>query len=341
MAFPFPKFMTMPLMLAASMAAFPAHANDVFHADDTRHIAVTAPALYPEGLDHVPATGSFVLGSIRQGAVVTVSASGEVSPLVNDDRLRSVVGVRVDAVRGRLLIANSDYGVAERSAEADRFATAALGIYDLQTGAPIQYVDLSGLRPGESNFVNDLDVDADGNAYVTDSLAAAIYRITPAGEASVFLTHERFRGEGFNLNGIRVHPDGYLLVAKKSDGTLFKVPLDAPESFTEVALPEPLIGTDGLVLLSDDRMVAIANRTPAATPNTIFSLTSRDGWQSAEVTETFETGDVYATTGTVRDGRLFVSYGYLHTLPDSLKDPQANPLRDGFRIQEVGVLANE
>ncbi len=332
---------TVTLALVLTVAPVLARSGEVFHDNDTRHVVVTAPSLYPEGLDYAPTTGNFLLGSIRQGSVVTVSPAGEVSPLVRDERLRSVVGIRVDGARGRLLIANSDYGVSERSVDADRFATAAVGIYDLATGAPLQYVDLSHLRPGESNFVNDLDIDAEGNAYVTDSLAAAIYKITPAGEPSVFLTHERFRGNGFNLNGIRVHPDRYLLVAKKSDGTLFKVPLDAPEAFAELALPEPLVGVDGLVLLSPDRLVAMANRTSGAAPNTIVALVSRDGWQSAEVAETFATGDVYATTGTVRDGRLYVSYGYLHTLPDSLKDPEAHPLRDTFRIQEIGVLPPE
>lgn len=337
----YPGFAVIGLAVAASISL--AHADEVprFHPDDSRMIAVPSPALYPEGLDYDPRSGNFLLGSIRQGKVISVSGDGEARTLVEDERLRSVVGIRVDAERGRLLVNNSDYGVAERSLPEDRFATAAVAIYDLETGAPLQYVGLSALRTGERRFVNDLTVDADGNAYVTDSLAAAIYKITPAGTPSVFLTHERFRGDGFNLNGIRAHPDGFLLVAKKSDGSLFRVPLDTPSEFTEVALPEALVGTDGLILLGSDYLIAIMNRASGQTPNRIARLRSDDGWSSATIEEIFSTGDVYATTGTVKDGRIYVNYGQLHTLPASLEQPDTNPLLEAFQIQEIGIIPQE
>ncbi|HIP78957.1 MAG TPA: hypothetical protein EYH07_10910, partial [Kiloniellaceae bacterium] len=228
-------------LLFAAVPALADAASMTFWDDDSRSVTVPLPELYPEGIETHPETGEFILGSIRQGKVFALSPNGEVRTLVDDQRLRSVVGIRVDAERGRLLVNNSDYGVAERSGTEDRFATVALGIYALSTGAPIHYVDLSALRPGERRFANDLAVDDEGNAYVSDSLAAAIYKVTPTGEASVFLANERFRGDGFNLNGIQYHPEGFLLVAKKSDGSVFKVPLDNPEQFTEVRLPKPLV----------------------------------------------------------------------------------------------------
>lgn len=302
--------------------------------DDSAFLAYDAPSLYPEGIETHPTTGEFILGSIRKGKVVAISPEGKVRDLIQDERLRSAVGIRVDAERGRLLVNNSDYGVAERSAPSDKFDTVALAIYDLETGEPLHYVDLSGLRPDEKRFANDLTVDEDGNAYVTDSLAAAIYKVTPDGQASVFLTNERFRGEGFNLNGIQTHPDGYLLVAKKSDGSLFKVPLDAPENFSEVKLPKALIGTDGLVLADANTLVAITNVASGVQSDTIFKLTTNDDWESAKIADTFDTGNVYATTGTLRDGKIFVSYGRLNTLGGSLKGE--TPLLDSFRIQEIG-----
>lgn len=320
--------------LLASTALAHAQGSFTLHGDMSRATPVTAPALYPEGIEHDPRTGEMLLGSIRQGKVVVVAADGTVRTLVDDARLRSVVGIRVDAARNRLLVTNSDYGVAERSTEADRFKTAALGIYDLTSGKPIHYVDLSGLRPAERRFVNDLAVDGDGNAYVTDSLAAAIYKVTPAGGASLFLADDRFRGEGFNLNGIQVHKDGYLLVAMKSVGTLFRVPLADPQRYTEVKLPRPLVATDGLVLVSPTELIAIANTTANAATNIIYKLTSTDGWASATIAAQLETGDVYATTGTLRLGRLMVSLGRLNTLPATLKD--AKPLLPAFQIVEVG-----
>ena len=322
---------TTVLSAAVLSPAFAGDGEVCFWENDARFVSVPSEALYPEGIERHPGTGEFLLGSIRKGKVVAVSAHGEVRTLVEDDRLRSVVGIRVDAARGRLLVNNSDYGVAERSAPSDKFSTVGLGIYDLETGSPLRYVDLAGLRPGEKRFVNDLTVDADGNAYVTDSLAAAIYKVTPVGDASVFLADERFRGKGFNLNGIQFHPDGYLLVAKKSDGNLFKVPLDNPGAFSEVELSKPLVGTDGLLLARPNELVAVTNLASGVQSNTVFRLTSDDDWTSARIGAAFETGDVYPTTATISEGRLYVSYGRLNTLGATLANGDA--LAERFRIQ--------
>ncbi|KZK76872.1 SMP-30/Gluconolaconase/LRE-like region [Pseudovibrio sp. W64] len=180
-----------------------------FNAKESDGFSLESKALYPEGLEYDAKSERFLLGSIRRGEVIALNKDGTTTRLVDDERLRSVVGIRVDAERGRLLVNSSDYGVATRSTPTEKFASVALGIYDLATGAPLKFVDLSDLRPTEKKFANDLTVDADGNAYITDSLAASIYKVTPSGKASVFLSHDRFRGEGFNLNGIQ-----YLSVVK-------------------------------------------------------------------------------------------------------------------------------
>ena len=306
-----------------------------FWDDDSRFINVPSAALYPEGLEYNAKTDEFILGSIRQGKVIAVSPSGKVRTLIKDKRLKSVVGIRVDEKRGRLLINSADFGVSERSKPSDKFSTVAVGIYDLATGEPIHYVNLADLRPNEKRFVNDLTVDDNGNAYVTDSLAAAIYKITPNGEASVFLSDERFRGKGFNLNGIQYHKDGFLLVAKKSDGSLFKVPLDRPSAFTEVNVT-PVVGTDGLVLAKNNELIAITNKASGIESNTVFKLVSNDNWKSAQIKDNFKTGDVFPTTGIVKGDKIFVNYGRLNTLGKSLKEGKT--LIQNFRIQEVGTL---
>ncbi|WP_208982281.1 hypothetical protein [Pseudovibrio sp. JE062] len=305
-----------------------------FNAKESDGFSVESKALYPEGLEYDAKRERFLLGSIRKGEVIALNKDGTATRLVDDERLRSVVGIRVDAERGRLLVNSSDYGVATRSAPSDKFASVSLGIYDLATGAPLKFIDLSDLKPAEKKFANDLTVDADGNAYITDSLAASIYKVTPSGKASVFLSHERFRGDGFNLNGIQYHKNGYLLVAKKSDGSLFKVPLNDPSAFTEVAMPQPLVGTDGLVLAGPDELIAITNRASGVVSNTVFQLLSDDDWSSATIGQTFKTGDVYPTTGVVAKGKLYVNYGHLHTLSSALTE--GDELKDTFHIQQVG-----
>lgn len=324
------------LMTAAALSAGQVAAESALHDDDQTFLEIVDPGLYPEGVEYDAARDRFLLGSIRRGEVVAVDRNGTSTVLVEDDRLRSVVGIRVDETRGRLLVNSADYGVAERSEPDDRFETAALGIYDLNSGAPMQFIDLSALRPGESNFVNDLAVDRDGNAYVTDSLAAAIYRVTPEGRGDVFIAHEAFRGPGFNLNGIVVHPDGYLLVAKKSDGSIFRVPLENPANFERVTLDTSLYAPDGLVLVDDRTLLAITNRAGETVGNAFHLLRSEDGWASATSSGTSPASDSYPTTGVMVDGRMIVTHGYLHTLGATLEENA--PLQETFRLQDVGRL---
>lgn len=328
--------MRIPATLLLCLLASPLAAQNISlqpNEADRPTIDVVAPSLYPEGISYNPATQEFLLGSFRQGGVVAVSRDGTVRDLVTDERLRSVAGIRVDPERNRLLVTNSDVGQAERSGPEDMEAVAGLAIYDLTTGEPIQYVDLAQLRPDSPRFVNDLDFDAEGNVYLTDSLAAAIYRVTPAGEASVFVTDEAFSGPGFSLNGIRVHPDGFLLVAKKFDGKLFRVPLDNPSAFSEVTLPAPITATDGLVLDEATGCIfAIANRTSQTTANTIYRLSSTDGWASARIAEQVAATDNYPSTGVIVDNRLYLVSGFLHQLGDTLT--QGGPIRDTFRITQ-------
>ncbi|MGC3938958.1 hypothetical protein ACOTTU_14240 [Roseobacter sp. EG26] len=324
------------MMTASSFAASQATAEVTLHDDDRTFLEIVDPGLYPEGVEYDAARDRFLLGSIRRGEVVAVDRDGTPTVLVADDRLRSVVGIRADATRGRLLVNSADYGVAERSGPEDRFETAALGVYDLETGAPLQFIDLSALRPGESNFINDLAVDNDGNAYVTDSLAAAIYRVTPEGRGDVFIAHEAFRGPGFNLNGIVVHPDGYLLVAKKSDGSIFRVPLEDPASFEKVTIDTSLRAPDGLVLVDDRTLLAITNRAGDTVGNAFHLLRSENGWASAKSLGTTAASDSYPTTGVIVDGRMVVTHGYLHTLGATLEENA--PLQETFRLQDVGRL---
>src|SRR6185503_8116446 len=138
----------------------------------------------------------------------------------------------------RVWAANADLGVGVRSSTAGPKMLAAVGQYDLGSGLALRYVDLARLLPGP-HLLNGIALDTHGDAYVTDSFAKAIYRVTADGDASVFLSSDPFAGPGVNLNGLVVHPGGYLLVVKKSDGALFRVPLSKPAAFSRVKLESP------------------------------------------------------------------------------------------------------
>lgn len=304
--------------------------------DEQATIAARGAPIYPEGIAFDPVGDRFIVGSARLGHLYSVSPNGEVRQFSSDDRIATTLGVKVDASRNRVVAAVADYGVGLRSDPARRNNLAAVAVFDLATGRTLALHDLTELVPGPAHLANDVAVDRAGNIYVTDSLAAAIYRIDAAGQRSVFLQSERFRGEGFRLNGLDVHPDGYLLVIQKFDGRLFRVPLNNPQGFTEVTLPEPMTAGDGILLVGRDLMV-IRNRTPVVAANEIVVLRSTDGWNTATIASRMAHEDNYPATATLRGNQVMTATTNLHLLGSLLRDTP-NQLQQEFQIRQLGTL---
>ncbi len=275
-------------------------------------------ALYPEGVDWDAANKRFLVTSIREGVVGSVTDDGTYTVFAQDPRMVSAVGIRIDAKRDRVLVCNADPGASKFSTPKTTGKLAALAVFQLSTGKLIKYINLvEGL--GGGHFCNDIVITKDGTAYISDSFSTMIHKVTLDYKPSVFLDNKRFAGKAFNLNGI-VIKDNYLLVDKFNEGLLFKVPLDKPEEFTQVKINEKFDGADGLLWAPDGSLVLIANDSghggfvPGVTTNKSVKLTSTDNWASAKVVKTVGTGDVFATTGVVRDGEIYVIYSMIHVL---------------------------
>jgi hypothetical protein len=203
-----------------------------------------------------------------------------------------------------------------------------LYIFDLNTNERIIRIDLTNVAATQGpRIVNDVAIDAQGNAYVTDSIAGAIYRVDAQGNTA-YLTDPKFAtelgdlmaggipgggqggapgqggpsAEGFSaqlgLNGIVYHPDGYLLVGKSGEGKLFKIPLDNPANVVEVTVPEVLTGVDALRLTADNKLVAVAGQT-------VFILSSADAFATASIDEKIAVAQG-ATSAAIKDAAIYV-----------------------------------
>ena len=295
-------------------------------------ISVVQDNLFPEGVEFNANTEEFLLSSITEGTIFTTTEDGSISPFAEDERLVSSIGIEIDVERNRLLVANGDVGLSVNSSPETENQLAALGIFDLSTGEPIDYVDLGSLRPGEPHFANDIAVDDEGNVFITDSFSPIIYQVDPEGTPSILLEDEQFAGEGFNLNGIVVHPDNFLIVADSNDGLLFRVPLDNPEQFTQIEIDQTLINADGLLLADEDELIVVTNSINNQ-PNQVFSLQSNDNFESAEIVEQFNLGDDgFITTATIQDEEILVLQSQLNVL-------FAGETNDEFEILTVGSIA--
>lgn len=238
-----------------------------------------AAALHPEGVAWDPTRRALLVSSTRHGTVSVVRPDGRVRTLVSDERMVSAFGLRVDAARNRLLVAFADIGVGERTGPETYYRQSGVGIFDLRTGAPLHLVDLA-LGDGRHG-ANDLALDRAGNAYVTDPASDALYRVDPAGRASVVVRDARLGSPTIGANGVAWHPGGYLLVVRYGDGALLRV---SPSGrIDEVGLERPLVGGDGIALRPDGTLLVVTNSLGAAGENAVTVLRPDRSWSSATV----------------------------------------------------------
>lgn len=303
-------------------------------------ISIARPALYPETIEANPRGKGFLVSSVREGAVYEVGLDGVATRLVQDDRLTSILGIAVDPRSGRLFVTNADIGAGMRRSARGARKEAGVGIYELATGRALHYVDLSPLVPDGEHLTNGITVDDQGNAYVTDSFSPAIYKIDRHGKASVFLSDREFQGEAVNLNGIVYHPDGFLLVVKKSTGALYRIPRDSPRAFERVRIGRDFQGGDGLMLVGERSLVMIANKTSASAANAAFVLRSDDGWESASLMQTASLGEVYPTTCTALADRIYVLASHLDEWLGAAAGSREQIIQRGrtAEIRELGAI---
>lgn len=248
----------------------------------------------PEGIEYDRTNGRILTGSLSEGSILEIHPDGRVSTVIADPDLVSSVGIEVDEVRNRLLVANSDRAAFDGSTAGQ----AELAVYDLTSGDRIVLVDLAAAVTNPPDdaayFANDVAVADDGTVYVTDTMLNAVYQVTRDYEASLLL---RFDDQAGGPNGIEVHPAGYLLVARGEE--LWKIPVRDPSSAAAVTLPAAIPGGDGIVW-SAGRLAIVSN-----SDSRVVALTSTDDWSTAEVAgvATFETP---ATTAAVIGDDVYV-----------------------------------
>lgn len=180
----------------------------------TRYV-LPGSSVFPEGIAYDERTQLVFVSSTTDGTVFRGSASDETLtaflPPGGDGRT-TAIGLEVDN-DGHLFVAGG--------------GTGNVWVYDEVTGALI--AKLSG---GSSpTFINDVALDKDGVAYITDSMSPVIYRAVPNGTGGY--TIERWLelagtpivyGPGFNLNGMVVSASGTSLFTVQSNtGKIYEI----------------------------------------------------------------------------------------------------------------------
>lgn len=165
--------------------------------------------LIPEGLAYDAGEDCFYIGSLYKSKIVKITRGGDISDFTTprQDGLVSIVGMKVDPV-GRYLWASSSYGYKKDNIPFEELGTCEMVKYNLTTG---ELVNRYPLPKEENHFFNDVVLNHDNDAFVTDSHVAGVYVINHVED-----TVKEFvkLDEGSYPNGIALSDnDNYLYVA--------------------------------------------------------------------------------------------------------------------------------
>ncbi|KAI5403380.1 hypothetical protein KIW84_050811 [Lathyrus oleraceus] len=286
-----------------------------------------SPNLYPESLAWDPLKQHFLVGSLRHRTISSISDAGIIETLISDTSLPenvTVVGITVDSRNNRVL------AVIHAVKPLPPFN--ALAAYDLKYG---NRLFLSPLPTDEEALANNVAVDYNDNAYVTNSIGNYIWKVNVKGEAPIFSKSPRFTEHPVDrdtpysyigLNGIAYVSSGdYLLVVQSNTGKVFKVDADDGTA-RHVLLNEDLTRPDGVVFRSDGVVLVVS---PQA--NNLWLLKSNNGWREGVVYDKIDLESEGYPTSVVSRGRdkMYVLYGYF------LEGLLGNSEREGFRIEEI------
>ena len=326
------KFSIALILLSCILSQFgtEALAHSVAAAKDPDAIFIAKSGLLPTGLAYDAMSQRFFISSQGDTAVAAITRDGAVSRFIEDPTLVSTIAIKVDATRQRLLITNADPGKGARTRKDTQGKLAGLGIYDLTTGKPLSYVDLAALRPKAQHLAQDIALDAEGNAYVTDGLSPLIYRVDLTGKASIFLEDDRLATAVGVYVSLVYDPAGYLILGKGDDGTLLKIPLANPKALKPIVGVPKFLGVNNLVLMQDGKL-ALAQ--PAGDFAGTFLLSSDDGWDSARIQGVRPIQTHSSVILTLRDTDLTALYS-------PMGEPTASDNTAGeLEIQKINIMA--
>ena len=232
-------------LLLASLSALPivVTALPAMAAGPPDTINIPGERIFPESLTSL-SDGSVIIGSIAQKTVYRAkpgSDTAEVWIAPGTENLNNVLGVFADNKAGTVYVCSNLLGPPGPGPAVN----ATLLTFDAKTGTEKGHF----VFPTEKGVCNDIVVDADGNAYATDTNNMEIVRLKKGATAlEVWAGNGAFGPKGGVLDGISVLGKR-VVVNTLATSKLFSIPIGADDkagTVSEVKLDREISRPDGM-----------------------------------------------------------------------------------------------
>lgn len=256
-----------------------------------------SPMSVPEGVAFDSKTSRFFATGLFSGAVTQIDAnSGEERPFYSPGGPpQQLSGAKVDVERRRLWVCASEI----------QRMWGGVHVFDVDSGALLGTFDLA-----RGGICNDVALDADGVAYVTDSFQPAIYRVDLSDRsAGEFIRDPKMAGPvgRIGLNGIAVTPDdNYLIGGFSSPSKLFVLPRAGGEVHEISLSGDPFSVDDDPNLTGADGIVFLGRKLYVVNNGAVQEVTfTGSDWREGRV-KNHVVGEPGLSTATVAGGELYV-----------------------------------
>lgn len=222
---------------------------------DTRSVWLPEGFAYPNGIAFNDKGGLFV-GSVVSGDIAVIEL-GERPEI----RFREVEGrfagtaIRYDPERETLWVSTPDFLGVERDGEIIR-RPHRLAVVDANSGDVQWTVEMP-----DAGFANDIALDGEGGAYITDTTLGYLYHVPePGGPFNIVADGLESLTGAIGPAGLAVHESGDVFVGIYSDGRLLRVRPgdDGREArVQELDLDGTIGNPDGMAFAEDGRLLLI------------------------------------------------------------------------------------
>ena len=267
---------------------------DTGKADDQQRGVVTVHhfadgKLFPEGGALDPTDGAYYVGSLSHGNITRVDGRGTETVLYagTGEAGRLTLGMQVDAARRLLWVCTTNNALGR------------IWIFDLATGQRTGDIDLAAANPKAS--CNDVLLDTDGTALVSDRENPYIYKIDAARRVAVWAHDPLLGGAVVGLNSMAWTADHRaVLTAPYLPPSLVRVSTTDPRDVQAVELDGDLFMDGWNLLNGPDDLVMEHGELIVAFGSSLKRIVPADGtWTRATVQSTRTIGGV---TALVQDG---------------------------------------